>query len=120
MQPTMKMDTSSKTLNTQASLNSKEIEDIIFIDYHYNEKTWSKWPTAPYTTIVAEEIIVSIMDHSHLYSCKRVDTSSFQVNFQNCAIVDCDVVTENVDNTDFRTALIPLFSRVYTIEVDRN
>ncbi len=42
MQPTMNMATSSKALNIQASLKSKEIEEIIFNDYHYKEKTWSK------------------------------------------------------------------------------
>ena len=62
MQPTMNMETSSKTLNTQAYLKAKEIEVIIYHDYHFSDKTWSQYPTAPYTTTVAEGIISSIMD----------------------------------------------------------
>ncbi len=105
MQPTMSMDTSSKTLNTLASLKFKEIDDIIFNDYHYNENKWSKWPSAPYITTVDEGIIVFIMDCSHLFSCKRVDTSSFQVTLLACATVDCKVITEIVENSDIMTVL---------------
>ncbi len=67
-----------------------------------------------------QRIIVSIMDCSHLYLCKRVNTSSFQVTLQDWVTVDCDVVTEIVDKTDIMTAPILLFSRVRTIKVDRN
>ncbi len=119
MQPTMNMDTSSKTLNTQASLKSKEIEEIIFNDYHYKDKTWSNWPTAPYTTNVAEGIIVSIMECSHLYWCKRVETYSFQVTFQGNVASTGDVCTEIIDNTDIMSAPIPIFSRMHTILVDK-
>ncbi len=94
MQPTMNMDTSSKTLNTQASLKSKEIEEIIFKDYHYKDKTWSKSPTAPYTATVAEGIIVSIMECSHLYWCNKVETYSFLVTFQGNAASTGDVCTK--------------------------
>ncbi len=62
-------------------------------------------------TLQRWQIIVSIMDCSHLYSLKRVDTSSFQVTFQDCATVYCDVVTDIADNTDIMTVLISLFSR---------
>ncbi len=118
MQPTMNMDTSSKTLNTQASLKSKEIEEIIFNDYHYNEKTWSKWPTAPYTTTVVEGVIVSIMDCSQFYSCKRIGNTKFQVNYLDSMTGEDELFNEYFDNTKIMTAPIPLFSRDHIVCVD--
>ncbi len=38
MQPTMNMDTSSKILNSQVILKSKEIEEVILNNYHSTEK----------------------------------------------------------------------------------
>ncbi len=67
MQPTMNLDTSSKTLNLQANLKAREVEEIIFNDYHYSDKTWSSLPTTPYTTTFAEGIINGIMKRSLLY-----------------------------------------------------
>ncbi len=81
MQPTMNLDTSSKTLNLQANLKAREVKEIIFNDYHYSNKTWSYLPTAPYTTTLAEGIINGIMKRLSLYECKRVDTSEFEVEF---------------------------------------
>ncbi len=77
MQPTMNMDTSLKTLNIQSNLKVNKIKEIIFQDYHYCEKTWSSLPTSPYTTTVAEGIIVGVMARASLYSCKRIHLSKF-------------------------------------------
>ncbi len=83
------------------------------------KKRQSNWPTAPYTTTVAEGIIVSIMEHCHLYLCKRVETNSFQVTFQGNGESTSDVCTEIIDSTDIMSAPIPLFSRVHTVCVDK-
>ncbi len=108
MQPTMNLDTSSKTLNLQANLKAREVEEIIFNDYHYSHKTWSSLPTAPYTTTLAEGIINGIMKRSLLYGCKRLDTSEFEVEF---LVGDEDQALEKEisDNSDIQTAPIPIF-----------
>ena len=104
MQPTMNLDTSSKTLNLQAYLKAREVKEIIFNDYHYSNKTWSSLPTAPYTTTFAEGIINGIMKQSSLYGCKQVDTSEFEVEFV-VGHEDKALEKEISDNSDIQTAL---------------
>ncbi len=50
IQPTMNLDTSAKTLSTQTSLKCSEVDEIIYHDFIWNNKSWSATPTAPYTT----------------------------------------------------------------------
>ncbi len=108
------------SLNTQAYLKAEEIGKIIFHNYHFCDKIWSNYPTAPYTTTVAEAIIASVMDCSHLYSWKQIDVSVFQVMFQDDPTVDGDSCNEIDDNTKIMSAPIPLFSRKHTVQVNTN
>ncbi len=120
MQPTMNMDTSSKTLNIQSSLKVKEIEDIIYQDYHCCEKTWSSLPTSPYTTTVAEGIIVRIMSRVSLYSCKRIDLAKFQVTFESDFKKDYGSGYDIDDSSDIKTSPIPIFEKTHTVSIDLN
>ncbi len=102
-----------KTVLKQRKLK-KSFFRIIFFG-----KTWSDFPTAPYTTI-AEGIISLVMDCNHLYSCKWVDVSIFQVKFQGGPTVDGYSSTKINNNTEIISAPIPLFASIHTILVKSN
>ncbi len=76
IQPTMNVDTSVKTLNTQASLKCSKVDEIIYHDFQ-NNKSWSATTTAPYTTSFDEGLIVTEMSRMDLDDCKKVGESTF-------------------------------------------
>ncbi len=118
MQATMTLHTSSNTLNMQANIKAKEIEEIIFNDFHHSNKTWSSLPTSPYTTTVAEGITTGIMSHASLYLYKQANVDEFQVLFDDASAVHNSSDNEIEDNSDIQTVPIPLFKRVHTLRVN--
>ncbi len=118
MQSTMNMATSLKTPNIQSNLKVQEIEEIIFQDYNFCNKTWSSLPTSPYTTTVAEVIIADVMACTILHSCKRIDFSKFQVNFHGDCDGDNQSVSEINDNNYIKSSPIPLLENVHTVSID--
>ncbi len=57
IQPTMDMDTSAKTINTQTYIKVAELDENIFREVYHRHKRWSDLPTAPYTVTKAEAIL---------------------------------------------------------------
>ncbi len=54
MQPTMNLDTSARTLNTQASLKCSEVNKFFHHDFFLKNLCWSPTSTVPCTTSFGE------------------------------------------------------------------
>lgn len=118
MQPTMNMDTSAKTLDTQSSLKASEVEELIYYDYQHNKKLWSTSPSALFTTSLGESLIVTTNSQSRLYSCRRIGDAMFEIDF----VGDMDNSIEKFDDQfdDILEAPIPLFSRTHIVSIEND
>ncbi len=114
MQPTMNMDTSAKTLNTQSSLKASEVEKIIYFDYHHKHKIWLSSPSSPFTTTFGESLIVNVNKRSSLYGLRCVGKFEFEVEFL-CVNEHNGFFEGQVD--DLLDAPIPLFKRIHIVTV---
>ena len=72
IQPTMDMDTSAKTINTQTDIKVAEREEIIYQEVYHTCKRWSHLPTASYTVTKAEAILKIMMSRVHMYEARMV------------------------------------------------
>ena len=75
------MDTASQTVNVQQDLKAAELSELVFGDFERTHKSWSKNPTAPYTTTFGEGLIKEVTDRVKLYIAIRVSQRAFQVFF---------------------------------------
>ena len=79
IQPSMDMDTSAKTINTQTDIKVAELDENIFREVYRRHKRWSDLPTAPYTVTKVEAILKKMMSRVHMYEARTVDVGVFQV-----------------------------------------
>lgn len=107
MQPTMNMDASAKSLNLQANLKTLEVEENIYQDYHFSNKTWLTLPTASFTTTFAKGLLTAVMDQQKHNKCKRVGTNLFQVFFKSAFETNGNAINAIDDYSDITTAPIP-------------
>ncbi len=114
MQPTMNMDTSAKTLNTQSSLKASAVEEIIYFDYHHKHKTWSSSPSSLFTTTLGESLVVNINKRSSLYGLRCIGKFEFEIEFL-CNNKGKGFFEGQED--DVLDAPIPLFRRIHIVTV---
>ena len=118
----MNLDTAAKTINKQQDLKVAELEEIICSDYEKNNKTWSDYPTSPYTTSFAEALIRSPVNRASLYNVRRVSNRKFQVHFIGAINSECGELYEMEKTGDdtFKNVPIPLYSRVRDVFIEAN
>ena len=133
--PTMKIDTSAKTLINQTRTRIFDCESTIFQDATCTHKKWSDLPTSNYTVTVAEGILSEIMRRSILYQAQLVSIDknmhAFQVLYLGTSStsktpsqnINTNLYPnkENTNDTavDIELSPIPRFERIRTVTVSR-
>jgi hypothetical protein len=134
LKPTMDLDTSANTINTQTDIKVAELEEIIYRDYYFKHKRCSNLPTSLYTVSNVEAILKKMMSRVHLYKARMTDDSVFQAFYSGDTVAcdndvfgEFDLDTEEPEDTeaDERSIpnphtkaddmTIPLFSRIRTV-----
>ncbi len=90
------------------------------VDYYFSDKTWSKLPTAWYTTALAEGLIAATMECTKLYKCEHVDVHIFQLAFKGSSNNKGDLLTEVNDNSEIAIVPIHLFYCIHTVHIDED
>ena len=109
--PTMNMNTAAKAMNMQSDIKASSLEEVVYMDFTKSHKKWSKYPTAPHTTTIAEGAIVSVMERKSLYQCTRVELNEFQCQYAGSDSLAEEMPYDDDDesDTDFGDVPIPLF-----------
>ena len=118
LKPTMNMDTAAKTLNVQQDLKAEELSELVFGDFERTHKSWSDFPTAPYTTTFGESLIKGVNDRVKLYSAIRVSESEFQVNFIGDNVVGVNNEGNSEQGDEYLHVPLPLFGRIRHVKLE--
>ena len=82
VKPTMNLDASATTINTQVTLRVHECEDIIYQEAKKIKIQWSMLPTSNHTVTIAEGILQHMMKRIKLYQFLLVSRESSKCVFQ--------------------------------------
>eukprot|EP00986_Skeletonema_menzelii_P014402 scaffold9529_cov80-Skeletonema_menzelii.AAC.2 len=138
----MKLDTAAAAMSAQDDTKVSELDLKVGHDFRNRDKSsWSTSPTAPFLLSYAEGLVLYSYKKAKWYKVRRIGPTTFQVVFvgKGCdpAFVqryingwgdcvnfaesdqDADIDSSESDNDDiFEKRCMPLFSRVYTVDLN--